>query len=212
MNKKIVFVVSLLIISFLIGNVLAITVSIGNAKMVVYANTGETVEKSILVQNTNDVALNIELFASGDLEDDITIKDTNFTLQPGEEKKAYFTIDVKKAGETESKINVQFTPLDGKNGAGLSSTIIVIAGEGNADDDTNTDNGNDNSNNSSSTGITGNVIGKINKNWIALGTTIILAIIFIVVLIIYYTKFKKKTKENTEKTKEEKIVKIYNPN
>lgn len=197
-------IVCLLMTFMLIGNVLAITASIGNARMILTAETGDTIEKSILVKNVNDVAVKIELFATGDLAEDITIKDDNFTLQPGEEEKAYFTIDVKKSGKTESKINVQFTPVDGKNGAGLSSTIIVIAGGENVDDgDTNTDT---NANtNSSSTGITGNVIGKLDKNMIALGSTLIIALVFIVVLIIYYRSRKKVNSE--KKSEEEKVVK-----
>jgi len=63
----------------------------------------------------------------GDLIDDIKIIDDEFTLGPGEEKKAQFTIDVKKSGTTESNINVKFSPINEGNGVGLSSTIIIIA-------------------------------------------------------------------------------------
>lgn len=204
--------IGLLMTLMLIGSVLAITASIGNARMILDdAKTGDTIERSIAVKNTNDVAVKIKLFATGDLAEDIKIKDDNFTLNAGEEKKAFFTIKVKKAGETESKINVQFTPVDGKNGAGLSSTIIVVASGEDVNDgedtnaDTNTGNSNDHTN-SSSTGITGNVIGKLDKNMIALGTTLIVALVFIVVLIIYYRP-KKKIKNGDEKIEKEKVVK-----
>ncbi|MDD5191952.1 MAG: hypothetical protein PHH54_04990 [Candidatus Nanoarchaeia archaeon] len=211
MDKKFVLI-GLLMTLMLIGSVLAITASIGNARMILDdAKTGDTIERSIAVKNTNDVAVKIKLFATGDLAEDIKIKDDNFTLNAGEEKKAFFTIKVKKAGETESKINVQFTPVDGKNGAGLSSTIIVVASGEDVNDgedtnaDTNTGNSNDHTN-SSSTGITGNVIGKLDKNMIALGTTLIVALVFIVVLIIYYRP-KKKIKNGDEKIEKEKVVK-----
>lgn len=212
MNRKILslFVLGLLIL-IMIGNVLAITAAIGNARMILRPEIGETLEKSILVKNTNNVTVDILLTASGDLKEDITIKDNNFTLEPGAEKKAYFTIEVTKSGTTESKINVQFTPVDGKNGAGLSSTIVVITNGTSLDENTDVTNTGTEDNNSSTTStkssVTGKVIGSLDKNMIAFGTTLILALVFIVVLIIYYTRFKKKTIESKEKLEKEKVVK-----
>lgn len=121
-----IFVVILMIF---VSNVYAITGSIGNARMVLRPELGDKIEKSILVRNINDVPVDIELSVFGDLEKYITIKDNNFTLQPEEDRKAFFIIDVQKGGVTETKINVKFTPTDGKNGVGLSSTIIVIVKE-----------------------------------------------------------------------------------
>ena len=124
----ITFAIFLIILS--VSSALAITASIGNARMILKANVGEKIEKYILVKNVNEYPVDIEIFASGDLTKDIEIIDNNFTLEAGEEKKANFIINVKKSGTTESQINVQFKPHneeDGKNGAGLSSTIIVSA-------------------------------------------------------------------------------------
>ena len=118
-----------LILMIFVSNVYAITGSIGNARMVLRPELGDKIEKSILVRNINDVPVDIELSILGDLEKYITIKDNNFTLQPGEDRKAFFVIDVQKGGVSETKINVKFTPTDGENGIGLSSTIIVIVEE-----------------------------------------------------------------------------------
>ena len=127
MDKRTILIAfSLLVAIILISNVFALTASIGNARMVLRTETGEKLEKYILVKNVNDVPVDIELIASGDLENYIDIKDDNFRLEPEEDKKAYFTIDVRKAGTSETKINVRFTPDEG-NGVGFSSTIIVIA-------------------------------------------------------------------------------------
>lgn len=128
-KKSVVFALFLLLILASVSHVLAITGSIGNARMILRVTQGDKIDKSILVKNVNDVAVNIELNALGDLAEDITIKDKQFTLQPGEEKKAYFTVYVRKAGTSEAKINVKFSPIDGGNGVGLSSTVIVIAEE-----------------------------------------------------------------------------------
>ena len=127
MNKKIILIAfSLIIIVTLISNILAITASIGNARMVLRAETGDEIEKYVKVINVNDVRVDIELSASGDLEDYVEIIDDKFSLEPGEEKKAYFLVNVVKPGITETRINVKFIPEQG-NGVGFSSTIIVIA-------------------------------------------------------------------------------------
>jgi len=127
MDKKTILIAfSLLIVIILMTNILALTASIGNARMVLRVETGDEIEKYILVKNVNDVRVDIELSASGDLEDYVEIIDDKFSLEPGEEKKAYFTIDVVKPGSTETRINVKFIPEKG-NGVGFSSTVIVIA-------------------------------------------------------------------------------------
>ncbi len=113
------------------SSVLGLTGSIGNARMTLRdVQAGDVIEKYILVQNVNSVPVDIELFASGDLENDIEIIDSNFMLGAGEEKKAYFKIKVREEGTTETKMNVKFSPIDGGNGVGLSSTITVIAEKG----------------------------------------------------------------------------------
>jgi len=197
MNKKILVVAGLLISLILISNALAITASIGNARMILRAQTGDILEKSILVKNVNNVSVNIVLTASGDLEDNTIIKDKNFTLQPNEDKNAFFTIKVTKAGTTETRINVQFTPIGEKNGAGLSSVITVIANGTDSDENNDDVSAEDNAseNNNSSNSIK-NVISeiKITKTGVALLITGITFIIFIVVLVIYYVKFNKKKK------------------
>ena len=128
---KILIVFCLIIL--MTGATLAITASIGNARMVLRGDVGDSFEKSIRVINTNDVAVDVELSSGGDLEDYILIKDDGFRLEPGKDKKAYFTLGVEKSGTTESYINIQFTPVEGGNGVGLTSTIIVIAGDGSDD-------------------------------------------------------------------------------
>src|SRR4030042_6658057 len=123
MKNKIIFIFSLLTAFILIENVLAITGSIGNAGMIIQATTGEEIEKYVLVKNVNDVPLDINLSASGELAGSVDIKDREFTLNAGEEKKAYFTIKALMPGTTETQINIAFTPEDG-HGVGLSSTVI----------------------------------------------------------------------------------------
>ena len=121
-------IVVVIVLYLSVSLVFAITGSIGNSRMVLRdVKVGDTIEKTILVINRNEVAVNVTMSATGDLAGDIDIIDNEFILQPGEEKKAAFKIKATKDGETESNINILFTPIDGGNGVGLSSTIIVLA-------------------------------------------------------------------------------------
>ena len=196
-------VITLLICSISFAS--AITGSIGNARMILRASQGDIIDKTVLVKNVNDVSVNIEIFASGDLEKYIDVKDKKFTLAAGEEKNAAFTIKVPKNGTTESSINVKFSPLDGGNGVGLSSTVIIMANESDdvglfdwltGDDTDNTDNSDNGSDNSSvSVGktntVTGNVAGSswnFKMNWtivvfVLVGLFLVLIIVLLAVML-----------------------------
>ena len=64
----------ILMLSF-VSSVYAITGSIGNARMILRPEIGDSIEKSILVKNVNDIAVDIELSITGDLVEDIKIKE-----------------------------------------------------------------------------------------------------------------------------------------
>ncbi|MFH1802981.1 MAG: hypothetical protein ABH864_06060 [archaeon] len=141
MKKRLIL--SALLASFIlisiVANVSAITGRLGNSRMVLNLDVGEEARRYVLVQNVNDVAITIELIASGDLIDSINFEDSSFILQPGEEKKAYFTIKADKAGTTETKVNVMFKPPQG-SGVGLSANIIVVtSGESDEEDNSGQD-------------------------------------------------------------------------
>lgn len=215
MRKKVIFGILSLIIVLLLSNVLAITGSIGNARMILRANVNDKIEKYILVKNVNDVAVDIELSVTGELSDYTDIKDNKFTLQPNTEKKAYFTIKAAKAGTTETKINVQFIPQDSKTGVGLSSTVIVIAG-GEDDkgwfdwnDEEGEDGGNESEDNEEVVSVTtGKTISKMNKKTsliaVALSITAVVFIILVVLLVITSKTGGKKEKLNLKKRVEKR--------
>jgi len=123
--KKVILVA--LVLMLVVGQVSALLEArIGNSRMVLRAETGEVVERSILVINSNAVPVTIEMFASGDLADNVVLRDDGFVLQPGEEKKAYFTIVADEEGTSETKINVKFNANE-ESGIGFSSNVILIA-------------------------------------------------------------------------------------
>jgi len=203
MDKKIILgAFSILVVIILVSNILAITGSIGNARMILRADKGDEIEKYILVKNVNDVNVDIELSASGDLEEYIDIRDDNFSLSPGDEKKAYFTIDVAKSGTSTTKINVKFTPEEG-NGVGLSSTVIVIAdGGGLFEGSQNNEENELTTYKEEINKILGKVTGDIENNSslnIAIIITMITLLLFVIVLILAFMKAKRIEKNKSKK-------------
>jgi hypothetical protein len=134
--RSIQFILIVAFILLLIPSALSLTASIGNSRMILRIDPGEEIERSILIKNVNDVPVTINALLGGDLKDQIELEEDSFLLAPGEEKKLFFTITSEKAGTFETKINVQFEPEDG-NSVGLTSTIILIAGD--PDDDINSE-------------------------------------------------------------------------
>lgn len=191
----------------------AITATLGNSRMILRAEKGDTVENFLRVINTNDVPVTIELTASGDSEKDFKLKDEGFSLAPGEEKKAYFTIRAREEGTFTTKINVLFKPEEG-NGVGLLANVILIVG--NSDSDTDLDE------EDSDTTLTGDVVqdeenlnssgfsfGQKNTNnsktsfslspsTILIGSTTLLIIILIILFIFLLKKPKKEARRPRE--------------
>jgi len=121
----------LLVFSFLLLSqpVLALTGSIGSPKIVISAETGENIEKTLLVENKNNVFVDIRLTASGDISEDISLSETDFRLSPAENKEVPFTVRINKPGRHEGKILVFFSHEDDV-GVTLTSEIIVnVEGE-----------------------------------------------------------------------------------
>lgn len=195
--KKIVVVLGVILLFLLtIVNVSAITGKIGNGKMVISSDVGETVSRTIRVINDNNVAINITIIPSGDLEDDIYIEDESFVLQPNEEKNAKFEVDITKAGT--SKINVKFTPLNGEPGVVLSAQLTVNTNgwEGDETSDSNI--------------ITGDVAGSDNsdnQNRLRNTFLVIMGVLTIILLIILIVLLK-----NPKSEKEQEINKQNNVN
>ncbi|HLC56693.1 MAG TPA: hypothetical protein VJJ23_05650 [Candidatus Nanoarchaeia archaeon] len=195
MKKNIAFIGVLILIilssSFLVS---AVTGKIGNGRMVLSMEVGDTIGRYVTIINDNDEPLNITLFVSGDLKDELKLEETNFILEPNTEKKANFIYKAKKAGTYDTKINVQFAPLNAKNGVGLSSTVIIkVYGRGDLPDNTNT-NTDENSTGSvsvkpnSNNAIINNNRTKFNPIYLFGISTIILLVVFLGLLYFIYSK------------------------
>lgn len=214
-------ITSAILVFLILANLIsvsAITGSIGNARMILHAEQGDEIDKYILVKNVNDVPLDIELSASGDLADYVDIKDEKFILAAGEEKQAQFTIKVAKAGTTETRINVKFTPIGGGNGVGLSSTIIIIAEENSFWSDLfgNDDEEEEKQNETDENGVTvttGKSISDTDKKMspavtIILIMTLITAAVLIYLLVLLYKKVNKQDIKIKRITKSKRVQNI----
>lgn len=184
------------LVLILTSNVLALTGSIGNGRAVIYPNLNESssIDRTILVQNKNDVPVNIKIEADENSSEMLNIIDSAFVLQAGEEKDARFTVNIKEEGDYELRLNVFFVPIDGKGaGVALPATIVVHA-TGVAVDK----------------GVIGNAVNSVVKLFgkstkgngpviIVTVSTLVLVIIFIVLVILL-----RKKKEN-DVIKEKKV-------
>ncbi|MFH0712099.1 MAG: hypothetical protein V1889_03240 [archaeon] len=201
-NKKVAGVLCVVLL-ILIGSVSAITGSIGNARMILRAETGDVIDKYILVKNVNNVSVNISLSASGDLAEYIDILDNSFVLEPDSEMRARFVVNVKKVGTTEGTIDVKFAPVDGKNGVGLMSTVIVIAEKGSFWDwgSGDEDEGNVDVNNS----VTGGAVGVSDgANFAVVFLMIAIFILLVLIIIFFILLGKEKTRSVVSKRRKGK--------
>ncbi len=126
MKKGSLFFVCLVTFILIVGGASALTVKFGNGVSVVRSDVGDEIERFIRIINDNDVSVTVVLEPAGELADNVDLIDNNFTLEPGEERKAYFTIFADEPGTFETQILVKFVPEEG-NPVGLASRITVIA-------------------------------------------------------------------------------------
>ncbi|MEK6875654.1 MAG: hypothetical protein AABX30_03145 [Nanoarchaeota archaeon] len=221
MQKRKLELAPILIIFILLVNLAfvsaIITGRIGNAEMVLYPDFDgskfESIEKTILVKNVNNISLNISLKTDTAGEEFIDIIDNEFRLAPGENRTARFKVQVKKTGTYTGRINVFFTPDEG-NGIALPSKITVIAKEDSLENSNNNsaDNSDLDLNDSDKGGITGNSIfsplSNLSKTLIFLILTTIILIIILIYLFSLMSKKSKKTEDKSTESAEELIQEI----
>ena len=132
MNKKLFIIVIFCLLLTPFAS--AITGSIGNAKAIVTVDLSKSniLERTVLVKNVNDFAINIKLEPAEDIEFITEIIEKEFVLGPNEEKKAAYKVTIPKEGIYNGNIVVFFSPPEG-GGAGVvlqSNLIIKAVGEG----------------------------------------------------------------------------------
>lgn len=112
----------------------ALTASIGNARMIIHTDASPenpaVIQKSIKVNNVNDIPVQITIRDQGDIAEYTEILDKAFTLQPKDSFDARFVMTLEYGGTYEGKILVDFSAAELGTKAtpvGLASTVIVIS-------------------------------------------------------------------------------------
>ncbi len=127
------YIAVFLLLALSIESALALTASIGNARMILYPNMVEgestVVERTIEINNVNDVPVGVSLQPMGDIENITEILDNDLELQPNETVYARFRITVPEPKRYDGGIGVKFyeNTSDKDKGVGLMSTIILLA-------------------------------------------------------------------------------------
>lgn len=176
---------SVIFLIILMPFISAITGSIGNAKAIVNVNLKESniLERTVFIQNVNNVSIAVNLEPADDLEDITEILDKEFTLSPGETKNARYKVTIPKEGTYNGNIVVFFKPAEGK-GAGvvLQSNLIIKASGTGQTTVTNTKPPTTNNNdNNADNQITGTTIKETNSG-LSLGAIFFIALIAIVLI------------------------------
>lgn len=123
-------VMACLIVISLIAVGDALRGSLGSSRMVLTGEVGQEFERDLEIINTNNESVNVTLHPSGDLVERLELEETSFIVEANETREAYFTISSDEEGTFETQIAVAFTPLNGGNGVVLLANIIVVAGDG----------------------------------------------------------------------------------
>ena len=94
------FYILLIFIIIIAGLTTALTAKIGNSVILVpVERLNEAIEKSISIENTNPVAVDVTLRLSDEIKDIVELIDNNFVLSSGKSRNARFNIKVSKPRE-----------------------------------------------------------------------------------------------------------------
>lgn len=112
--------------------VYSLTAAVGNARAVLNMNASPekpaVLQRTILVQNRNEIPIKATLMVDKKFEKFIEIIDKELTVEPGKSKNARYTLTMDRGGDFEIKINVLFESADPtikENKVGMSATLII---------------------------------------------------------------------------------------
>ena len=133
--KKILYVLVLFTLAslFILPAVLGLSASLGTARAIINANVvpGKvtTIDRTLTVNNVNNISVNLSIEALGDLRNITRMIDKNVVLGPGESKDIAFQVEIRQPKQYEGSLAIAFYPSDitnGKGGVGLDSRLIIF--------------------------------------------------------------------------------------
>jgi hypothetical protein len=126
--------VSVFLAVLLSATVNALTASIGNARMIIHTDveqgTPTVIQKSIKINNVNNMSVEVTLMPSGDIKDFTQVLDNNIILSPEQSRDARFVMSLEYGGRYDGKILVNFKSAEEgvkSQPVGLASTIVILA-------------------------------------------------------------------------------------
>lgn len=128
---KLIFVIIGVLLS--VNMVFGLSASIGNAKAIIRVDLNEVptiINRTILVNNVNEIPVSVAIKPNDDIKDIIQIEDKVFDLKPDASLKAKFKIVLKRPGTYRGKILVSFYPNDTtlkSQPVGMAAQLIIIA-------------------------------------------------------------------------------------
>jgi len=129
MNQKIIAFLILTSVSLFLFNASnALIVYLRPPKMIIRFNTSDTVERSLVVENRNNISMNINATMNGNITDVITIKNPAFEIFPNETKNIDFVTSTKNPGVYSGLILVTYTTEETEP-ITLQADITVVATE-----------------------------------------------------------------------------------
>jgi preprotein translocase subunit YajC len=126
-NQRIISFSILILISLFLFNISnALIIYLRPPKMFIRVNTSETVERSLVIENRNNISMNINATMGGNISKVITIDDPVFEILPNETKTVDFVTNANNPGIYSGQILVTYST--GKTELiTLSSDITVTA-------------------------------------------------------------------------------------
>ncbi len=138
-------ILALMLIIIILPLTMALTARIGNSRTILTVQLNQTgntvVDRTIFVENVNDVPVNVTLTPSVELSGITSVIDSDYILQIGENKSSRFKITLNQPGDYDGLLNVEFKDDQG-HAVSLSSHITIHASYANSTSNNNTTGGN----------------------------------------------------------------------
>jgi len=129
-DRKAVLVLETVVVMLLLfHSVHALIYSIQPPRMVLRGAVGENIEGFVDVANPNNVTLYAKITSRGDIADMIQLNETDFALNPGENKRINFTFATDVPGNYTGELVFRLSSGEKGTGAALASQVIIIAQE-----------------------------------------------------------------------------------
>lgn len=155
-KKASIILILALLVSLFASGIYALTANIGNARAIIRTSVEDDqptiIDRTIRLNNVNDVVVKVRLYPDGDLESITDIIDNNVVLEPGESIDARFTLTLNYGGTYDGRIIAEFTDIDNpKQHVNMVSRLTILANgtenpNPNIDTDSDQDTDNDDNN------------------------------------------------------------------